>query len=464
MREPSVAGVFYKLDALELNEQVHHYLALADKVEARGEVRALIVPHAGYVYSGEVAAIAYKQVETHAYKNVFLIGTSHRKQFAGAAVYNCTAFNMPLGKVVVNTQITNALIKKNVLFKDDPFVHADEHSLEVQLPFLQTVLDKPFSIVPILMGSSDPNECKVVARYLKPWFNSDNLFIISTDFSHYPAAKDALVEDKKTAAAIISNEPQALLDVLKNHETTRVKGFLTGLCGWSAVLTLQYLSSGNANMVYHHLKYQNSGDKMQKDKNRVVGYHAMALICNKGEFTLDESEKETLLQLCHKTLVQHFGVENDFLIGELSEALSQYLGAFVSVYHKGELRGCTGYMSGHLPLYKLVQELVLEAALHDARFEPVKKDELNDVQIEISVLTPLTKVNDFKTIDLQKHGIYVKKGLSSGTFLPQVGARNSWTIEEYLGYCSRDKARIGWDGWRQAEIFTYEAIIFSDKR
>jgi len=463
MREPSVAGVFYEEDAIGLKKQVEHYLELADVDMVDGQVEALIVPHAGYMYSGEVAAAAYKQVLNSTYKNVFIIGTSHKMQFNGAAVYSGSAFSMPLGDVGVNSEIVQKLLGSSALFNDNWSIHDDEHSLEVQLPFLQTVLANTFSIVPILVGTSDPAECRLLAHELTPYFTADNLFVISTDFSHYPDAEMAKIEDQKTADAIRSNHPVRLLSLLKEHKSSTVKGFLTGLCGWSAVLTLMYITEDKIDFGYQNLLYQNSGDKGHKDKSRVVGYQAIAVVNYKYEFSLEKAEKEHLLAIAHQALAKQMGSEIEIESVALTEGMKARHGVFVSVYCKDQLRGCIGHLTSQQPLYELVPELVIDTAMYDARFNSITKEELGDTQIEISVLSPLHKITSIDEIELGKHGIFIKKELHSGTFLPQVGARNDWTVKEYLGHCAHDKAKLNWDGWKDAELFTYEAIVFSDR-
>jgi AmmeMemoRadiSam system protein A len=137
-------------------------------------------------------------------------------------------------------------------------------------------------------------------------------------------------------------------------------------------------------------------------------------------------------------------------------------GAFVSLHKNGKLRGCIGRFRTDLPVCVLVRDMAISASTRDYRFKPVKIKELPDILVEISVLTPLEPVLDEKEIELGRHGIYIKQGPNSGTFLPQVASQTGWSLEEYLGHCSRDKAGIGWDGWRNAELFRYEAIIFSE--
>jgi len=137
-------------------------------------------------------------------------------------------------------------------------------------------------------------------------------------------------------------------------------------------------------------------------------------------------------------------------------------GAFVSLKKKGKLRGCIGTFKPDAPLYNLIQTMTIASATEDTRFLPVQANELKDIDIEISVLTPMKRINDVSKIVLGKHGIYIKKDGRSGTFLPQVATETGWTLEEFLGHCARDKAGIGWDGWKNAEVYTYEAIVFKE--
>jgi hypothetical protein len=147
----------------------------------------------------------------------------------------------------------------------------------------------------------------------------------------------------------------------------------------------------------------------------------------------------------------------------LSEIMNQKYGAFVTLKEGGKLRGCIGRFNPDKSLYQTIEDIAISAATRDSRFDPVTPEELNQIEIEISILTPLKKIESIDQIQLGKHGIYIKKGFSSGTFLPQVATETHWTKEEFLGHCARDKAGIGWDGWKTAEIYTYEAIIISER-
>lgn len=182
------------------------------------------------------------------------------------------------------------------------------------------------------------------------------------------------------------------------------------------------------------------------------------------DFTLSDNEKEILLELARESILLFFKIPTNPIKfnGEHCPNLKQACGNFVSIYIKEELRGCIGYLQNEAPLYESIQKTALSAATKDTRFSPLMKNEIKSMQLEISVLSPLKKITDINKIVPGKHGIYIKKGLYSGTYLPQVAKKTKWTVEEMLGHCSRDKAGIGWLGWKDADIFTYEAIVFRD--
>jgi hypothetical protein len=240
------------------------------------------------------------------------------------------------------------------------------------------------------------------------------------------------------------------------------------MCGWTSGLTLLKITEGKPGITYKTIMYRNSGDSPYGGKDRVVGYWAIAAIQQQtktAEFNLTDNDKRELLKLARKTIA-------DYLSGtiptppdesKLSSTLKTNAGAFVTLHNHGKLRGCIGNFSTTTPLYRVVMAMAISAATEDYRFESVTADELNDIDIEISVLTPMKRISHIKEIELGKHGIYIKKGGRSGTFLPQVAKETRWSLDEFLGHCSRDKAGIGWDGWRDAEIFTYEAIVFDEK-
>jgi len=482
-RTPYVAGQFYpgNKDALEkILESLFKEgkSLLINKNEEK--LRAIIVPHAGYIFSGVVAASAYNQINPDTeYERIFIIGSSHRTYFDGASIYNLGHYETPLGTVTVDLEIANDLINKYKEFTYRQDAEVGEHTIEVQLPFLQYKLKKDIKIVPIIIATQNPITCKLIAEHLKPYFNDKNLFVISTDFSHYPSYNDAIKVDKFTYEAILSNSSSKLLTTLKTNDDLGIDNLATSLCGWTSVLTLLYLTEKSKNLEYKLIEYRNSGDaNIYGDKSRVVGYCAIAVIekkiedtnkaitnQNQTEFKLNKDDKIKLLKIARNTLdefVRH-GTIYKIKESDISENLKTPCGAFVSLHKNHQLRGCIGNFSRDVPLYKVVQEMTIASCSRDYRFNPVEPEELKDIEIEISVLTPLKRINTINEIILGKHGIYIIKDGRSGTFLPQVATQTGWNLEEFLGHCARDKVGIGWDGWKNADIYTYEAIVFSER-
>ncbi len=478
-RKPVFAGQFYPADATKLSEQIQMLSNNAKPAAKTDQTIAIITPHAGYVFSGKVAASSFNQINPgKTYENIFILASSHQTMFEGASIYIKGNYETPLGEIKVNHKLANQLINNYTVFNYYPQAHSTEHSLEVQLPFLQYRNHRPTQIVPIIIGTQDTADCKKIAEALKPFFNKNNLFIISTDFSHYPAYDDANIIDKITARAIRMNDSKVLLETLKNNNDMSVEGLRTSLCGWSSVLTLLYMSETIENIDIDMIDYQNSGDTEYGDKKNVVGYQSIAFRLkdqeniNKSEehkkedFTLQSDEKKALLTLSRNTLEYYvYKKEAPFLDGsKYSELLSMNLGAFVSLYQQdGALRGCIGNLFSNKPLFESIKELTIAAATNDPRFSPVKENEVEQITIEISVLSPLKRIADINEIKLGKHGILIRKDNHSGTFLPQVANKTNWGVEEFLGHCSRDKAGIGWDGWKNAEIYIYEAHVFSEQ-
>jgi hypothetical protein len=326
-------------------------------------------------------------------------------------------------------------------------------------------------IVPIIIGTHNESTVKKIAEALKPYFTSENLFVISSDFSHYPSYKDANSTDSITAQSIESGKPDKFLDVLNKNSEERVPGLATSMCGWTSGLTLLYLTDGNKNLEIKHIGYCNSGDSPFGNKSEVVGYHAFAVIDTQEKteksdnqstdiaFTI--AEKNQLFKIAENS-IRTMLYENKRISPDdkdMTENLRKQLGVFVTLKINGALRGCIGRFISSDPLYLLVRESAISSAFEDPRFTPLTKEEFEKTEIEITVLGPLKKINDISEIVLGKHGIYIKKGLRSGTMLPQVATENKWTVEEFLGYTSRDKAGIGWTGWKDAEIFIYEGVV-----
>ena len=246
IRMPAVAGAFYPADADTLRETVASFLSEASSVKADKEVQAVIMPHAGYVYSGAIASKAIKAIPADAtYKRIFLLGPSHRAAFDGASVNGAfDSYATPLGEVQIDKEACEALLRADTVFTYVPEAHAREHCLEVQLPFLQVHLHNVPSIVPIIIGTQDLSKLKKIAQALQPYFTSENLFVISSDFSHYPSYEDANRVDKATGEAVESGSLRKFLDALELNARKGVPQLLTSACGQSPIAVLLLLMEG----------------------------------------------------------------------------------------------------------------------------------------------------------------------------------------------------------------------------
>ena len=466
-RKAYAAGKFYEADLPQLLTHLQDLFSETRDLN-KGNVLAVISPHAGYSYSGEVAAWGFRQIDPKKkFQNIFILATSHTMAIPGASIYSIGNYETPFGEVVVNTKLVDSLIRSNpnLIFLEE--AHAREHSIENQLPFLQYYLENDFQIVPILIGTDNKKALKSIANSLAPFLNKDNLFVISSDFSHYPKYCDAQKADSLTASAILSNNVNELENAIRNNANKHYLGLVTSACGRTALLTLLNISENMPDVEFVPLRYTNSGDASFGNKNRVVGYFSILLTQKSSQANnefLTQKDKEELLNIARFTIEEYLdkGIIPQLEREQFSENLKKSSGAFVTLNKKHNLRGCIGRFFSDEALYKVVQEMAIAAATQDYRFQQVTADELDVISIEISVLTPLKKIQSIDEIELGRDGIYIKKGNQSGTFLPQVATETGWTKEEFLGHCSRDKAGIGWDGWKNAEIFTYRAIVFSE--
>ena len=462
VRPATQANRFYTGDAQVLSEEVDSFLALHKGRVENDHVAALIVPHAGYYFSGNVAASAYMTLDPRKpYKRIFLLGPSHHEWLDGASV-NTEAdyYATPLGQVKVDHETAVALTADSV-FRYRPEAHDREHCLEVQLPFLQRRLGDVPPIVPIIISTNDYQKLMRMAEVLKPYFNDENLFVISSDFSHYPTYEDAYEADGKTGKAIESGDVGQFIAAIEENARSGKRNLATSACGEFAIITLMLMLDNDYEV--EHLMYQNSGDIGDTDHNRVVGYHSFAILRNGNDgigrtrtntdFVLSENDKKMLKEIALQSIKDSLdGKSVSVRVNPMQDypMLSKKCGAFVSLHKHGNLRGCIGHFGEDTPLYEIVAEMARAAAFEDPRFMPVSREELDAIDIEISVLTPMRRIQSLDEFELHRHGIYIRKGYRSGTFLPQVADEVNWTKEEFVGHCSQDKAGLGWNGWKDA--------------
>jgi AmmeMemoRadiSam system protein B/AmmeMemoRadiSam system protein A len=415
-------------------------------------VRALIVPHAGYVYSGPVAAFAYKLVQGTDFETAVIIGPTHRYGFEGCSIYPEGGFETPLGVAEVDKSIAQALITASG-FSFDPEAHKEEHSVEVQVPFVQKVFPRA-KIVPIVMGYPDEQTIRAMAGALaKVLKDKKALVIASTDMSHYLEKGKANALDAETMELIQNLKTNSLMRKVGRNENV--------LCGGGPVLSALLYAQKLGEAKVRILKYADSS-QTTGDASGVVGYMAAAVYSGRPlpEFTLSPEEKKGLLELARQAVdkfvrerkVVDFETTNPNFLAER--------GAFVTLTKGGRLRGCIGFIEPVYPLHLAVLRAAIYAATEDTRFHPVTADELKDLSYEISVLTPTRKIDDPRLVQVGKHGLVIARGNQRGLLLPQVAVENNWTREEFLAQCCL-KAGLEADAWKKgAAISVFEAIVF----
>ena len=483
VRKPAVAGQFYPDDAEQLSTMVETLLTRAEEVEAEGQGRpepiAIIVPHAGYIFSGQVAAYAFKQIEGVDYQAIVVVGTNHSAPgFRRVSVYAEGAFETPLGLVPIDTELAKALIAADERIVFDRDVHRREHSIEVELPFLQK-LYPDHAIVPIIVGEPSPENCEALSEALAQVLSGQEALIVaSSDLSHYPNYDDARRVDMATLAAIETMDPQRLTEIINEHKSEGIPNLGTLCCGEGpirvAMMTAKKLGANKA-MV---LRYANSGDTPFGDRDRVVGYGAVMFWRGEGNLTsfamstppippkepapLNSDEREKLLVIARQTISQFLetGTAPYFEVSESN--LFQGRGCFVTLKKQGELRGCIGNLIPRRPLYLTVQNVAISAAISDRRFLPLIKEELKDISVEISVLSPIEPIADVGEIEVGRHGLVIVEGQNQGVLLPQVATEENWDRDEFLRQICL-KAGLPEDAWQEgAQLYVFTAEVFGE--
>ena len=464
VREPEVAGQFYPADKNQLSAIVDRLLKKASLPEIKGEVIALIAPHAGYQFSGEVAAHTFKTLEGEQVNTVIIIGNSHHERFDGISVFPKGIYKTPLGEVKIDSDLAQKIIQESdrISFKES--AHKLEHSIEVEIPFLQKTLNH-FKIVPILFGNSQKDDWKILGDAILKHIKGKNIILVaSSDLSHYPPYEVAKYADKKTIDAISTGDIEHLEKTIEELQQENLPNTVTFACGIDAIKTAIYVAKKLGADEIKLLKYANSGD-FQGDKNRVVGYSAIGFFAKRRDNLLNREEQAKLLQIARES-VETFIKEGK--IPEFSEdnpMLNQKLGAFVTIKKHGKLRGCIGEFSPTKePLYKVVSKMAIAAATKDIRFSPVQEEELDELEYEVSVLSEPQKIDNWKKIELGKHGVIIRQGLNQGVFLPQVADETGWSLEKFLSELCSQKAGLSLDCYKDknTEIYIFTAQVFSE--
>ncbi len=479
-REPSQAGRFYPGEAGVLSRELDQMLTEAE-VNIGQIPRAVIVPHAGYQFSGPAAAGAYKifqEFKSAVIKRVILLATSHYAYIRGVVI-NERPYKTPLGIYPVDRDAIDELKRMKFPYGKNDAASTREHSDEVQIPFLQKVLPGA-KLVSIIVGDLDSQALELTARAISTIVDDSTVIITSSDFTHFGANFDyepKFDSDNRTGIYMLD---QGALNCIAQKSPDRFAGYIeqTGatICGRNPITLLLKMFEinrwpGNVQV----LDYYTSGD-LTGDWSNSVSYAAVALGVLGStapvieQKYLDQEEEKTLIKLARFVLDNFIskGISEfpDSKLDEfkLTEALKQKLGVFVTLTKHGDLRGCIGNIVGIGPLYRGVIENAQNAAAHDPRFPKVTNDELADIEIEISVMTPLEKVKELDEIKIGRDGLVLKNGFHSGVFLPQVPLEWNWDKTTYLEQMGM-KAGLNRDAYKkpETELFRFSAQVFGEK-
>jgi AmmeMemoRadiSam system protein B/AmmeMemoRadiSam system protein A len=430
-------------------------------------VLVAIAPHAGYPYSGPVAAYTFKAISRNHYKTIVVIGPSHFHAFEGISVWPKGGFKTPLGVIQVDEDFAQALLKENPAeFHVLPEVFSPEHSVEVELPFLQKTF-QDVRIVPILMGDPDPQVCRDLAKDLDKLIGTrdDVLILISSDMSHYYTYDAANSMDALTLQAIKDVDAKRFFEGNLSRKME--------MCGFVPVTTALMFVKLRGIQHVEILKHANSGDT-SGDKSRVVGYSSVIFYSDllgqadppqEGVKALNPAQKKELLKIARSSMEGFVRTGKALDVSVNDPRLNEIEGAFVTLIKHGTLRGCIGNIIGQQPLYKVVRDMAVAAASQDPRFDPVRPAEFKDIVVEVSVLSKPRRVKDASEIQMGKHGVIVSQEGHQGVFLPQVATETGWSKEEFLSQLCAQKAGLAPDAWKDPDtaLYVFTADVFSEK-
>ncbi|MDG6006275.1 MAG: AmmeMemoRadiSam system protein B [Candidatus Brocadia sp.] len=495
--EPQAAGRFYPDNETILKDQINSFFKTVPAPAPNGRPVAIISPHAGYQYSGQVAAYGYNAIKGIDYSRVIVLSPSHfrnGKRFRGVSILKTKGFKTPLGIIPVDQDACNQLLdnSKNMpanssrkgipLFGTYEGAYLGEHSLETQLPFLQMSLNA-FQLVPIMVGLLIEDDFDRIADAIRPLIDEKTLLVISSDFTHFGEGY-GYTPFKKDIEKNIAAMDYGAFEKIRNKDFEGLKKYRkeTGInaCGIMPIqLLLKLLPDTVSGEV---LKYDTSGHQSH-NFSYSVSYASIIFtkpagtksgrilpekeILETRQISLTKEEKSLLLSLARNTLETYAktGIppKPNQINSQLTPNLKEKCGVFVTLKKHGRLRGCIGYLLPRAPLFQEVIENTINSSFCDRRFNPIEANEVSDITIEISVLSfpkRIIKPDDF---DVGKEGILIRKGHSSAVFLPQVAIEQGWDRAETLSHLCQ-KAGLLRDTWKgtDMEFYTFTADVFHE--
>jgi AmmeMemoRadiSam system protein B/AmmeMemoRadiSam system protein A len=460
-----VAGQFYPADPAALAAAVDEAVDRAPDHPVPEPLLGLLVPHAGYVYSAQAAGHGYRALRGRRLARVVVLAPAHRVGAPYAATLGRPSYATPLGELPLDGPTIQRLRQAAPeLVRDDERLFAREHSLEVQLPFLQRVLPG-VPLVPLVLGDRDPGLVLGLARALHATLGPGDDFVVlaSSDLSHYLPAAAGDAADARTLALVAAGDPQALLAAARTEEAQ--------LCGAGPVAVLLELLRLRGGGEVRPLFHNHSGDA-SGDRARVVGYGVVAFggrpgaraatLAPPAEYRLTRAEEQRLLRLARLTVEAWVTDRRKLDEAPPPGPLAAPGAAFVTLKQRGQLRGCIGHTEARLPLWQTVQEVARAAATEDPRFAPVRPAELPTLAYEISVLTPLQPLPDPREVRVGTDGLLVTGGGRRGLLLPQVPTEQGWDREQFLAHTCR-KAGLPPDCWQgEATFQRFQALVFGE--
>ncbi|MEK7449463.1 MAG: AmmeMemoRadiSam system protein B [Planctomycetota bacterium] len=470
IRPAALAGTWYKNNPVELTKDIENYLAqvpakLIQEIQSQ-KIAGFITPHAGHQYSGPGAAYLYALIKNKPIKRVILIGPSHHAGYHGIAVSGFTHYRTPLGLVEIDLAVCRELSAADPIFCAAAEAEKREHSLEIQLPFLQTVL-QDFKLVPLMVGKMAEADYLTAARIIKPLIDDETLLITSSDFTHYGAGFNYTPYKENVRAEIEASDRTAIQHALdlnvKNFLDYVEKSGMT-ICGYRPIaLMLSLLPEKSQGQLLH---YYASGDAT-RNYSHSVSYASVIFMkpSEKDSTKLNKREQATLLKLARDTLRMYLKDKKtpDLSNYELTPLLKKELGVFVTLMKKGRLRGCIGQIFDPEPLAQGVINNTISAATRDPRFIPMTGAEEPEVHLDISVLSPLRPVKNYEEIIVGTHGVYLVNGGYSAVYLPQVAPEQGWNRDQMLESLSL-KAGLPTDAWqsKNTQFFVFTAQVFEE--
>ena len=470
--EPSLAGTWYPGSKKELESMLTRFFNNAELGKNKDIVPlGIISPHAGLVYSGPIAAYGYSLLKNGNFDTVIIMATSHRYNAGKVSIYNGDKVKSPLGTSKVDKEIVQKLIAADPDFESILQVFTGgENSFEIQLPFVQYQLPDA-QIVPIMTATTDYALLNNLADELISILENTEkkiAIVASSDMAHFHPYKETVNIDQHTIDLVLSMN----IDELKK-EVQRGK---CELCGFHSVYPFMKVMKHFGADKPIMLAYQNSADITgDRYSSHIVGYSSIVFPKSESgmqkkdedseQGVYSKEEKKYLLDLARNSITYYLENGKRFKPEKPDdEKLSEERAVFVTLNKQGDLRGCIGHMHAQMPLYLAVSKMAVSAACEDPRFPKVKEKELKEIDIEISVLTPMEQITDWKQIRMGIDGVWIKKGWRSGVFLPQVATDTGWDRVTLLENLCAHKAGLPRDAYKdpRTEIYIYQVEKFSE--